>query len=503
MRADGIGPAVRQGGVMTSFADRARMPGATRTGAGGNRAHRPAPHVPRLPWAPVQPMERPRSASASEKSGPAPATNRTGLPDALKAGVEALSGLAMDDVRVHRSSREPAKLGALAYAHGSEIHLGPGQEQHLPHEAWHVVQQKQGRVKATAQLREGRGLNQDERLEREADRMGAEAARSPDQDAPAPVRRYVSGALPVVQGLFGAGAQPGAVVMIPATSLEEAVRLSALEINRRARTRARGVVDTAPLDAVDANNVGNLYIKAAYPQPAPTGSLETWIELTNQGGGYVKRVRTQSPIGTTIMDRVIDENGTAFQQALVADRMAPAAAVLSGLAKMDAVHKTEGGDELGLDTSDASNRSADNFSKMVGEGARFAWLAEKLARREIGNDSRNIFKCGIKIPQAGRFVINPTFEQLWSSWRSAFGRAYMADEAAAKALLTDRLRTGLRRRVEGDIQGDAPLGNGAQANGQVSSLLGPRDEIVLVDNPPNPSGMAMVSELHMTWHARG
>jgi len=52
---------------------------------------------------------------------------------------------------------EPAKLGALAYARGSDIHLGPGQEQHLAHEAWHVVQQKQGRVAATAQLK-GAGL---------------------------------------------------------------------------------------------------------------------------------------------------------------------------------------------------------------------------------------------------------------------------------------------------------------------------------------------------------
>jgi hypothetical protein len=79
---------------------------------------------------------------------------RSGLPAALKAGVEALSGLAMDDVRVHRNSPEPARLGALAYARGSDIHLGPGRERHLPHEAWHVVQQKQGRVAATTQLEE-------------------------------------------------------------------------------------------------------------------------------------------------------------------------------------------------------------------------------------------------------------------------------------------------------------------------------------------------------------
>ncbi|MEM7041075.1 MAG: DUF4157 domain-containing protein [Bacteroidota bacterium] len=36
---------------------------------------------------------------------------------------------------------------AHAYDQGTDIHIGPGQEKHLPHEAWHVVQQKQGRVR--------------------------------------------------------------------------------------------------------------------------------------------------------------------------------------------------------------------------------------------------------------------------------------------------------------------------------------------------------------------
>jgi hypothetical protein len=103
------------------------------------------------------------------------APNRTGLPGQLKAGMEALSGLSMDDVRVHRNSSEPAKLGALAYAQGSDIHLAAGQEQHLPHEAWHVVQQKQGRVKATRQLKGRVPVNDERSLEREADLMGSQA----------------------------------------------------------------------------------------------------------------------------------------------------------------------------------------------------------------------------------------------------------------------------------------------------------------------------------------
>ena len=74
--------------------------------------------------------------------------NSTGLPDNLKSGIENLSGHSMDDVKVHYNSSQPAQLNAHAYAQGTNIHVAPGQEKHLPHEAWHVVQQAQGRVHA-------------------------------------------------------------------------------------------------------------------------------------------------------------------------------------------------------------------------------------------------------------------------------------------------------------------------------------------------------------------
>ncbi len=111
------------------------------------------------------------SGLARAAAGP----NRTGLPDRLKSGIETLSGIALDDVRVHRNSSRPAQLQALAHAQGSDIHLGPGQERHLAHEAWHVVQQKQGRVRPTMQLG-GTAINDDAGLEREAETMGAQAA---------------------------------------------------------------------------------------------------------------------------------------------------------------------------------------------------------------------------------------------------------------------------------------------------------------------------------------
>lgn len=104
--------------------------------------------------------------------------NNTGLPDNLKLGIESLSGYSMNDVKVHYNSDKPTQLNAHAYAQGSAIHLAPGQEKHLAHEAWHVVQQKQGRVQATKQLKGKVAINDDTSLEREADIMGAKALNS-------------------------------------------------------------------------------------------------------------------------------------------------------------------------------------------------------------------------------------------------------------------------------------------------------------------------------------
>ena len=100
--------------------------------------------------------------------------NHTGLPDDLKSGMENLSGVNLDAVKVHRNSDKPAAVQAHAYAQGNDIHLGPGQEKHLPHELGHVVQQAQGKVKSTMQM-QGLAVNDDAGLEAQADKMGAQA----------------------------------------------------------------------------------------------------------------------------------------------------------------------------------------------------------------------------------------------------------------------------------------------------------------------------------------
>lgn len=148
-------------------------------------------HLP----AQLQPAER-----------PAP-VNDTGLPDDLKAGIEGLSGVSMDGVSVHYNSSRPATLQALAYAQGSEIHLAPGQERHLPHEAWHVVQQRQGRVAPTLEAA-GVAINDDHALEQEADIMGGQAMQRKAAASPyvswtrSYARSYGLTTTGIIQGVF-------------------------------------------------------------------------------------------------------------------------------------------------------------------------------------------------------------------------------------------------------------------------------------------------------------
>lgn len=112
------------------------------------------------------PIRRPDDSSAT--------ANVTGMPGGLKMGLEGLSDFDLSGVRVHKNSSKPARVNALAYTQGREIHMAPGQERHLPHEGWHAVQQLQGRVKPTINTN-GVAINADKKLEREADVMGAKA----------------------------------------------------------------------------------------------------------------------------------------------------------------------------------------------------------------------------------------------------------------------------------------------------------------------------------------
>lgn len=137
-----------------------------------------APLSKRLPAGEQQPS-RPAMTLNDQRTSALPRQlmdGRTpgGMPGRLAQGIENLSGVSMGKVRVHYNSSRPQSMQAHAYAHGNDIHLAGGQEKHLPHEAWHIVQQAQGRVRPTAQVN-GTAINDSPSLEREADVMGTRA----------------------------------------------------------------------------------------------------------------------------------------------------------------------------------------------------------------------------------------------------------------------------------------------------------------------------------------
>ena len=102
---------------------------------------------------------------------PKPSTeNLTGIPIQMKMDFEHRSGLSFDDVRVHYNSDKPAKVGALAYTQGNQVHIGPGQERYLKHELGHVVQQKIAQI-PTSGYRNGYRVNTSHHLEYMADHI--------------------------------------------------------------------------------------------------------------------------------------------------------------------------------------------------------------------------------------------------------------------------------------------------------------------------------------------
>jgi hypothetical protein len=128
------------------------------------------------------------------------------LPVALRREVERLAGVGMEGVRVHHDSALPARLGAAAYTRGSDIFLAPGQERHLAHEAWHVAQQSQGRVRRRVDV-DGILVDDSPALEREADTMARQICTAgPGPEGPVPPAPSQSGA-PVVQRVVSIGTQ--------------------------------------------------------------------------------------------------------------------------------------------------------------------------------------------------------------------------------------------------------------------------------------------------------
>jgi ribosomal protein S18 acetylase RimI-like enzyme len=251
-----------------------------------------------------QVVQRSAAPATTRDSAPGiPQPNRTGLPGQLKSGVEALSSMSLDDVRVHFNSSRPAQLHALAYTQGNEIYVAPGQERHLPHEAWHVVQQKQGRVRATRQLKVGVAVNDDAGLEREADVMGRRVAQLQGaMPSSAPVR--ISAPIPAGDGsyklLAGEGGQQVGSVMVHAKN-NASIEVTDLGVDQA--HRAQGIGKQLIASAARMSQQLGKAKMALAAQDSGSGRLTQWYKrmgFTQVGTHQSGYPQLEAPIGRVL-----------------------------------------------------------------------------------------------------------------------------------------------------------------------------------------------------------
>jgi hypothetical protein len=220
-------------------------------------------------------------AAVAQREEAAP-KNDTGLPNQLKSGIESMSGMSMDHVKVHYNSAEPAQLNAHAFAQGSDIHVAPGQEKHVPHEAWHVVQQAQGRVQATTQMKTGTPVNDDVGLETEADVMGAKALSAGGEMANAQLKEAeASSRTAQLEGRGRSGSVSGSA---PGPSAEPAPSAMVVEEMQD-----------------EMNEQGNI-TTASGLEVSPTATPEEKITLAQVGDGLATGVKNAGTVAGGVKD---------------------------------------------------------------------------------------------------------------------------------------------------------------------------------------------------------
>lgn len=112
------------------------------------------------------------------------ASSSGGLGQGVKTKMENSFGEDFSNVKIHTNSEDADGLNAKAFTQGSDIHFGKNQYQPnskggqelIGHELTHVVQQKQTKISPSFQAK-GFNINNDSKLEQEADTKGALAAK--------------------------------------------------------------------------------------------------------------------------------------------------------------------------------------------------------------------------------------------------------------------------------------------------------------------------------------
>ena len=147
-----------------------------------------------------RPAQARMSASELGAASTTGSPSSTSLPVQLRASMERSFGADFGSVQVTRDDPAVAAMGAQAFARGDDLHFAPGHYQPdsaagtelIGHELAHVVQQRDGRV-SMGQAKGG--VVADAGLEREADELGARAARGEIVRAGGGGSSYGSGAM--------------------------------------------------------------------------------------------------------------------------------------------------------------------------------------------------------------------------------------------------------------------------------------------------------------------
>ncbi|MBO7059514.1 MAG: DUF4157 domain-containing protein [Fibrobacter sp.] len=375
-------------------------------------------------------------ANGAAQREEAPRPNNTGMPDNLKSGIESLSGFSMDDVRVHYNSSKPATVQALAYTQGTDIHVAPGQEKHLPHEAWHVAQQMAGRVSPTTNIN-GMPVNDNAALEHEADVMGEKAVQCKDmkeatsnnilsnmnsiQRFPAsPPDNYtaspawvdkctITRSRPIYQGKDNSslGKHDEKVKALQAISAEAG--------NLGNLTRVGGTCALA----------GNESFSAVIPAEYKT-SKGSSVDLTltyNFRNGKAPGGDVGGPGYITQVSRKRTKEGVDYTKTAKMVNTPPKGAPLTPL-KEGTYYNVHERTPLGLDIPTVLNETSssgkeftglapDSYTKLAGEGARFMCVRNNmhiLQQNSVFWDDD--LKCGV------------AFEDLYRSWAWSFGSKY-------------------------------------------------------------------------------
>ncbi|WP_234030546.1 DUF4157 domain-containing protein [Undibacterium sp. 14-3-2] len=373
--------------------------------------------------------------------------NHTGLPNQLKSGIESLSVMSMDHVKVHYNSSQPAQLNALAYAQGSDIHVAPGQEQHLPHEAWHVVQQAQGRVKPTMQMKDGVPVNDDAGLETEADVMGAKALQAKaiqlkEIDAVGDYNKlglHVTGdTFSVVDQvskldakLHGGNEEPEvvenkaqaltAIAQVAGNTMKEVRDVVAKNGGYTVAAKDMNKPDIKTIDPFTHGHVqeygDNNYVCLMYQHSAGLDGYVNGVEegVVNSPGQY----------GRTFVEAMSYRKG---EKAELGTEKA------NKMKSYKSQHDQSQPDKSLLTVvEEGGEHKSDAITKLAGEGARFLWV-----RNNIGT-IKDSTKFEIDENETHRFSI--TFRNLWCTWKDWFKGAYNISEESQKATLLGKVRT--------------------------------------------------------------